>query len=139
MRDDTEQLLRSGGRRMGHARRRVLDALGFQVGPVTADDLATALPDVHVSSVYRTLAVLEELGIVRHVHLAHGPALYELSDRVVTLRHLVCEVCGRTVEVPASAFAALNDLVEREHGFVLDSGHFALPGRCVGCIRPPAG
>ena len=124
---------------MGHARRRVLDALGHQDGPVTADELARALPDVHVSSVYRTLAVLEDLAIVRHVHLAHGPALYELSDRVATVRHLVCEVCGRVVEVRAGLFAELSEVVESDYGFVLDSGHFALPGRCVGCIRQTLG
>ena len=64
------------------------------------------MPDVHVSTVYRTLGLLEEIGAVRHVHLSHGPALYEsaASDEV---RHLVCEVCGRHVAVPSKAFAAL--------------------------------
>ena len=56
--------------------------------------------EVHVSTVYRTLALLEEIGAVRHVHLSHGPAVYEHAASA-DVRHLVCEVCGRHVAVPA--------------------------------------
>ncbi len=135
MRQDTTDLLRSGNRRIGRARRRVVEALGERNGPTTAEELAERLPDVHPSSVYRSLSVLEELGFVRHVHLAHGPALYELADTVSSIRHLVCEVCGRTVQVPVELFDSLHRRLERDYGFVLDSGHFALPGRCVACER----
>ena len=63
-------------------------------GAFTADDLAASLDDVHVSTVYRSLALLEEIGVVDHVHLAHGPAMYERAASVGTSQHLVCEVCG---------------------------------------------
>ena len=78
----------------------------------TADELAAAVPDVHVSTVYRTLALLEEIGAVRHVHLSHGPALYEHAASA-EVRHLVCEVCDRHVAVPAEVFDAVRDRLGR--------------------------
>lgn len=135
MQDDTAQMLRTGNRRIGRARRRIVEALGELDGPVTAEQLIDALPDVHPSSIYRSLGVLEELGYLRHVHLAHGAALYELADRASTVRHLVCEVCGNTIAIPAKVLDSLRRRVEHDYGFVLDSDHFALSGRCATCQR----
>jgi Fur family ferric uptake transcriptional regulator len=134
--DEMAERFRSENRRMGRARREVVELLATQPGPVTAEGVSELLPDVHPSSVYRTLHVLEELGYVRHVHLAHGPALYELTDRAAKMRHLVCEVCGRTVPIPVRLLEPLQRRLERDYDFVLDSGHFALVGRCVACARP---
>ena len=103
--DEIVDRLREAGHSVGRTRTAVVDAVRRRQGAFTADELAADVPDVHVSTVYRTLGLLEEIGAVRHVHLSHGPALYEsaASDEV---RHLVCEVCGRHVAVPSSAFAA---------------------------------
>jgi Fur family transcriptional regulator, ferric uptake regulator len=116
----------------------VAELLAEKSAAMTAEGIMECLPEVHPSSVYRTLNVLEELGYVRHVHLAHGAALYELADRVSTVRHLVCELCGRTVEVPLRTIEPLRRKIEKEYGFVLDSAHFAMTGRCSGCVRPEA-
>jgi len=120
---------------MGSARRQVIEILGSLDGPVTAETVAARLPDIHVSSVYRSLNLLEELGVVRHVHLAHGPALYELTDVADAIRHLACERCGRDVVVPTALFDDLRVVIERDYGFVMDGGHFAIPGRCSGCAE----
>jgi len=120
---------------MGAARRQVIEVLGALDGPVTAEDVAARLPEIHVSSVYRSLNVLEELGVVRHVHLAHGPARYELTDVADQVRHLACEQCGRDVVVPSALFDDLRATIEQEYGFVMDSGHFAMPGRCRDCAQ----
>jgi Fur family ferric uptake transcriptional regulator len=133
MATDTTARLRAAGLRLGAARRQVIEVLAERDQPVTADDVATRLPGVHVSSVYRSLNVLEELGVVRHVHLAHGPALYELTDIAERTRHLACERCGKDVVVPASLFDELRAVIERDYGFVIDGGHFAIPGVCADC------
>ena len=130
---DAPSRVRAAGLRMGAARRQVIEVLDALDGPVTAEDVAARLPDVHVSSVYRSLNVLEELGVVRHVHLAHGPARYELTDVADRVRHLACEQCGRDVVVPSALFDDLRATIEQEYGFVMDSGHFAIPGRCRDC------
>ena len=132
---DAPARLRAAGLRMGSARRQVIEILGSLDGPVTAETVAARLPDIHVSSVYRSLNLLEELGVVRHVHLAHGPALYELTDVADGIRHLACERCGRDVVVPTALFDDLRVVIERDYGFVMDGGHFAIPGRCSGCAE----
>jgi Fur family ferric uptake transcriptional regulator len=130
---DTTARLHAAGLRLGAARRQVIDVLTGLDRPVTAEDVAALLPDVHVSSVYRTLNVLEDLGVVRHVHLAHGPALYELTDVADRIRHLACERCGRDIVVPSSLFDDLRATIEQDYGFLIDGGHFAIPGRCATC------
>lgn len=130
-------LLRSHGGRVTAARREVIAALVEADGHVTADDLAAsvqrALPDVHRSTVYRTLRALERLGVVDHVHLGHGRAVYHLADD--PHQHLVCEVCGAVVEVPDGLFAPLAAELEAGYGFRIRPKHFAVLGRCRRC-RP---
>jgi Fur family ferric uptake transcriptional regulator len=132
-RQDPAERVRAAGLRVGAARRQVIEVLRTADAPLTAEDVTAQLSHVHVSSVYRSLNVLEELGVVRHVHLAHGPALYELAETAEETRHLACEHCGRDVVVPAALFDELRATIERDYGFVMDSGHFAIPGRCTHC------
>ena len=101
-------------------------------GAFTADELAAAVPTVHQATVYRTLALLEEIGALRHVHLSHGAAIYEPAGGP-PMRHLVCEVCDRHVAVPASVFAGVSAALAAEHDFVLEGAHFAIVGRCASC------
>ena len=98
--DEIVEQLRAAGHSVGRTRSAVVEAVRRQDGAFTADELAAAVPAVHVSTVYRTLALLEEIGAVRHVHLSHGPALYEGATST-GVRHLVCEVCERHVAVPS--------------------------------------
>jgi Fur family ferric uptake transcriptional regulator len=137
MLDDTAGRLRAGGRRLGAARRQALDALTSVDGPVTVEELAARIPDVHLSSVYRSLAVLEEVGVVRHVHIGHGPARYELVEQVGQAVHLVCEVCGRDILAPDAMFEELRQQLEDEFGFVMRGGHTAITGRCDTCAEGP--
>lgn len=131
--DEIEARLRAGGNTVGRTRRAVIAAVRRRRKPFTADELAAALPGVHVATVYRTLALLEEIGAVRHVHLSHGPAIYERASADDDVRHLVCEVCDRHLAVPAELFADVAEALAAEHGFVLDGTHFAIVGRCTTC------
>jgi len=82
------------------------------------------------STVYRTLEALTECGAVYHVHLGHGAAVIHLSD-LDAHHHLVCEICERTVDLPIDEVTSLVDHVGERYGFVVDSVHFAMIGRCV--------
>ena len=79
-----------------------------------AEDLARQVHayglDVHMSTIYRFLDELEELGVVSHSHLGHGPAVYDISP--VGHFHLVCEVCGAVTETPDALLAAAGVVVE---------------------------
>ncbi len=133
--------LRAGGGRITPARRALVTALLDASSHVTAEDLAEAVqrshPDVHRSTIYRTLDALEELGVVDHVHLGHGRAVYHLLDD--PHQHLVCEVCEDVIEVPDSLFRPLADRLARDYRFTLRPNHFAVLGRCAACAATPPG
>jgi Fur family ferric uptake transcriptional regulator len=128
-------LLRAQGGRVTTCRRAILETFLGIGGHVTAEVLTTAVqagqPDVHESTVYRFLDELERLGVVDHVHLGHGPAVYHLSSDAH--HHLVCDKCGTVTEVPEELFADLRSRLKLEFGFALQPRHFAVTGRCEGC------
>jgi Fe2+ or Zn2+ uptake regulation protein len=128
--------LRASGVRITAPRRAVVTALVESADHVTADELAervqAAEPDVHLSTVYRTLDALEKLGVVTHVHMGHGRAVYHLSESMHT--HAVCEDCGMVVELPDDVLDAVRDRLRSETGFEVDPHHFALVGRCRHCV-----
>jgi Fur family ferric uptake transcriptional regulator len=128
--------LRAHGGRVTGARRSLLSVLVSAHGHLTADELAARVqaehPDVHLSTIYRSLDALEQLGLVDHVHLGHGRAVYHLTDD--PHQHLVCESCGVVIEVPDSTFAELADDLSGRYGFVIRPNHFAVLGRCAGCV-----
>jgi Fur family transcriptional regulator, ferric uptake regulator len=127
--------LREQGGKVTAPRRAIITALVEAGEHVTAEELGDAVravdPEIHLSTVYRTLETLTELGVVRHVHLGHGPAVYHLSDDAHY--HLVCNRCGSIVELPPDAFDEFGDRVQRDYGFRLDARHFALGGYCRKC------
>lgn len=137
------QQLRSDGSRLTAARRALVDALvEADDHHVTADDLVASVrrsaPAVHRSTVYRTLEALEHAGVVEHVHLGHGRAVYHLTDD--RHHHLVCDGCGAVVQVPEAVVAPLREELAEDYGFVVSGRHFALPGACRACaVVSPAG
>ena len=90
---------------------------------------------VNVSTVYRTLEVLEELGLVRHAHLSdRAPTYHSVTDHEHF--HLVCRNCHRVISVDPDVLAPLRDRLQRAHGFVVDVGHLTVFGRCEECDAP---
>jgi len=127
--------LRARGYRLTPQRQLVLEAVG-RLGHATPDEIAAAVREtasgVNISTIYRTLELLEELGLVQHTHLGHGAPTYSIaaSDDHV---HLVCRDCGAIDEADSGV---LEDVVRRlaaDHGFAVDVGHFAIFGRCRDC------
>jgi Fe2+ or Zn2+ uptake regulation protein len=113
----------------------VVSALLDADGHATAEGLQARVqaghPEVHMATIYRNLETLERLGVVEHTHLGHGPAVYHLADELH--QHLVCEVCGHVVEVPADLLRPVEEDVRSRYGFVMRPGHFAVVGRCASC------
>jgi Fe2+ or Zn2+ uptake regulation protein len=132
MDDEVISELRGKGYRITTARRAVLRALSGTRDHLTAEQVARAVhadsPDIDTSTVYRTLNLFEELGIVEHAHLGHGPAVYHVGK---THQHLVCEECGAVIDVPVSALDDLARELRDGYGFEIRPGHFALMGRCA--------
>jgi Fur family ferric uptake transcriptional regulator len=127
--------LRARGYRLTPQRQLVLEAVG-ELGHATPEEIVAAVrrtaTGVNISTVYRTLELLEELGLVQHTHLGHGAPTYSVASDDEHV-HLVCRDCGAVDEVDS---AVVEDVVRRlsaERGFSVDVGHFAVFGRCKGC------
>ena len=130
-------LRRAGGRITSTRRATVETLLANTDRHVSAEEIVAAVrrrhSDVAESTIYRTLATLEDLGVVTHMHLDHGPATFHLSDR--PHRHLVCRRCHAIIETPSDMYTALAAEVERRYGFLMEDEHFAITGLCRDC-RP---
>jgi len=127
--------LRSRGYRLTPQRQLVLEAVAA-LGHATPDELAAEVrrtaSGVNISTVYRTLELLEELGLVTHTHLGHGAPTYHAAsddDHV----HLVCRSCGGVTEVPPALVQGTVDRLAAERGFRVDVEHFAVFGVCRAC------
>ncbi len=133
--DEVLAMLRARGGRATPSRRILLDVLFNLQGHASAEQLAAAVqaraPDVHLSTIYRSLEDLQRLGVVSHTHLGHGPATYLLASQAHA--HFICEQCGTMIEAPDELFDGLASTARDKLGFTIDPHHFAMLGRCSAC------
>jgi Fur family ferric uptake transcriptional regulator len=127
--------LRARGMRVTPQREQVLAAVR-ELGHATPEQISESVEGVDVTTVYRNLELLEELGFVRHTHLGHGAPSYRPAedDHI----HVVCHACGKVVDAEPGLIDALADRLQIQSGFVLDRSHFTVFGRCEDCARAEA-
>jgi Fur family ferric uptake transcriptional regulator len=121
--------------RMTPQRQLVLDAVRQLVHATPEQVHATVsqtADSVNITTVYRTLELLEELGLVTHTHLSHGAPNYHLAGERPHI-HLVCRGCGIVEGVDPSLLQPLADDLKAQRGFVVDIAHVALFGLCSTC------
>jgi len=127
--------LHGRGMRMTPQRQLVLDAVR-DLKQATAEKICSHVrrtaPAVNITTVYRTLDLLSDLGLVRHTHLGHGAPLYSAEDHEHL--HLVCHRCGDVVAAPRDLLDDVAAVARSRWGFELDAAHVALSGRCRGCV-----
>ena len=132
---DWQRLLRSQGYRLTPQRQLVLEAV-TSLGHGTPDEILGEVRKtaggVNASTIYRTLELLQELGLVTHTHLGHGAPTYHAAADSDHL-HLVCRDCGSLLETDVAVAADLVDRLDAAHGFETDVKHFAIFGRCRAC------
>lgn len=128
--------LRARGLRWTPQRRVLLDVLANVEGHVTGAELVEGCravdPSTTPSTVYRTLDVLEDLGIVSHSHGPGGRQEFHVGP-VEDHAHLVCRSCGRRQELLRHEVQPLADEVLLRHGFDVDIEHLTIEGRCSAC------
>lgn len=133
--------LREQDHRITGARRAVIETLARQDGHPSAVELSAEIehryPGIHLATVYRTLEVLSELGVVTHVHMSHGATAYHLADTGSSEEHLhaQCRLCGRVYDLPANMLDDIRARLASENGFELDPNHVALSGACRACLH----
>jgi len=132
---DLRERLRDRGYRLTPQRELILAAVE-KLGHATPDEVLAEVhrqsSAVNASTVYRTLEVLEGLGLVRHAHLSdRAPTYHSVTDHEHF--HLVCRNCGRVVSVGPDMLAQLAERLRDEHNFAVDVGHLTMFGACVEC------
>lgn len=131
--DDVVQVVRADGGRLSVPRRLILEALFADPNPVAADDIARRLR-LELTSVYRNLEKLEEMGVIRHVHLGHGPGMHALVGRGAR-EYLVCEACDQVTAVEPARLDRVRAAIRDDFGFEAGFGHFPILGICADCER----
>ena len=134
--DDAVEALRQRGLRLSMTRQLVLEELFAARGPLAAEDIASRLKLVP-TSVYRNLELLERHGLVRHVHLGHGPGLYALVGHGEQ-EYLYCPGCGTAHTVRPELLDPVRSHIQKRFGYEVRFTHFALVGRCRNCATPAA-
>lgn len=132
--------LRARGYRVTPQRQLVLEAVTM-LRHGTPEEIGTQVQQtargVNISTVYRTLELLEELGLVKHTHLGHGPPTYHLATEADHV-HLVCRDCGEVRDAPPGVANGLINVLGDEYGFETDVHHLTVYGRCRTCIAGSA-
>ena len=130
-----QQELRAKGYRVTPQRQLVLEAVtALRHG--TPEEICTKVQrtasGVNISTIYRTLELLEQLGLVTHTHLGHKPPTYHLATEADHV-HLVCRECGEVYDVSPAVAGGLVEVLERDYGFQTDVQHLTVYGRCGEC------
>jgi Fur family ferric uptake transcriptional regulator len=127
--------LREGGYRLTAQRQLVLEAVS-RLGHATPEDVcaevrATAHA-VNISTIYRNLELLEELGLVAHAHLRHGAPTYHATTEEPHV-HLVCSRCDAVESVSTELVEPIVRQLSADRGFRVDVRHVTLSGLCREC------
>jgi Fur family ferric uptake transcriptional regulator len=133
---DVRDRLRARGLRWTPQRRTLIEVLSRTDGHVTGAELVERCravdPGTIPSTVYRTLDVLEELGLISHSHGAAGREEFHVRP-VAAHGHLHCIGCGTTWEIDAAEARAMVTALERRRRFAVDLSHLSIAGRCASC------
>jgi Fur family ferric uptake transcriptional regulator len=127
--------LRESGYRLTPQRLMILEAVHHLGRHATADEVLGFVqarhPAMDLSTVYRTLELLRETGLVRTFERPGRAMEYELAAD--PHHHLVCRDCGSVTRLPDAALRQLAERLAADHGFEADLDHLAIVGLCAGC------
>lgn len=126
--------------RLTPGRRTIVRSLGVADGPRSASDLYALIGDtVPLSSIYRSLAVLEEAGVISPHYSTKGVTRYELAEWLMGHHHhLVCLECGQVedIEISSEIETQIDSIVAsigREVSFAPRDHALEIAGLCAQC------
>jgi Fur family transcriptional regulator, ferric uptake regulator len=130
-----DEELRAHGYRVTPQRQLVLEAVA-KLSHATPEEIAASVQQtasgINISTIYRTLELLDNLGLVTHTHLNHGAPTYHLASDANHV-HLVCQDCGKVDEASPDAIRPLVSALDDNHGFETNVAHLTVFGRCKDC------
>jgi Fur family ferric uptake transcriptional regulator len=133
--DQVLEALRERGLRMTPQRRAIVREIMSTNGHISPPDVARRVrervPGVNPSTIYRTLDLLENLGILTHAHLESGAEYHRIAEARHV--HLICSNCGADDALSMGEADRLKSVITRHSGFAPDFTHFAISGLCEAC------
>jgi len=124
------------GYRLTPQRLMILSAIENSDDHVSAEEIYAQVvakyPNVNISTVYRTLELLKQLGLVTETDLGGGRVRYHPADKGHH-HHLVCTECGAIIDLDESTLARLEDVLLHRYNFRAQMRHMAIFGRCGNC------
>ena len=135
---DVDDVLRSAGYRVTAPRQLVWRVLEEAAGHLTAEQIADRIQadgdeTVNLASVYRALALLADLELVRETRLGDGTARWEVAHPDEHF-HLVCRVCGRISHHEGSLVEMVAEHLREGHDFEPQSIELVVSGICGDCV-----
>jgi Fur family ferric uptake transcriptional regulator len=129
--------LRESGFRLTPQREMTLSVLHRLEGFATAEEIYSQVQrlssSVNISTVYRTLELLQEFRLVAGVDSADGQRRYILLDVETPHLHLICRQCGQIIGVELEPFEPLMSFLMEQYGFAVEAEQLCLPGLCREC------
>jgi Fur family ferric uptake transcriptional regulator len=134
--------LREKGYRLTPQRQLILSAIEGSDEHVSAEEIYARVtaqyPDVNISTVYRTLELLKKLGLVYEINLGEGRIRYH-AEGSGHHHHLVCQECGRVIDIKETSLSSLRDILLRDYDFRAELKHVGIFGVCGACRKKSAG
>ena len=124
------------GYRMTPQRLMIIEAIEGASGHVSAEeiyqDIRRRYPGLNLSTVYRTLELLKETGLVTETDMGDGRVRFHSMGHEHH-HHLVCSKCGKVIDLDEETLSPLTSVLSDKYGFHADLKHLAIFGRCKGC------
>lgn len=140
-RSDLRSALVAGGHRLTGPRLAVWDVVAGSESHLTAEEIADALrdidPTVNLSSVYRSLALFTDLGLVRESNLGSNEATHWELAHPDEQFHLKCTSCGRVEHHTGDLVSQIEDHLSEQHGFAAGQVELLVTGICEDCSNEP--
>ena len=130
--------LEARGHRVTLSRRAVIAAVLQQTDHFAIDDLLHRCRGAGRATVFRTVRLLTEMGVVCRVLLEDGSLHYRLSGRGQHHHHLVCVACGRVEDLDQCVVEDLVRDLSRSSGYEIEGHWLELHGHCAACRSPVA-
>ena len=130
------------GYRLTLQRVMILSAIEDRSDHISVEEIyaqvAAKYPQVNISTVYRTLELLKQLGLVYEIDLGEGRIRYH-SESKGHHHHLVCQKCGTIIDIDESTLAHLNEVLHSRYNFSAQLRHVAIFGFCGDCRKKNSG
>ena len=139
--ENLKLILKEKGYKLTPQRRSILDEIIKNEGShLTTEEIYDLVkvncPEIGLATVYRTVQLLEDMGVLYKLDLDDGCNRYELCDEDESHQHhhLICQNCGKVIEVEGDILEELEQGIEKKYNFKIKNHSLKFYGICDNCL-----